>query len=214
METSINEKVPFTREWNILNKISDNLYSVYKKRKNKTEYSLMYIHTFTFVVGRDYKECEKYNLEITNPYELENINEKIKYFRLKSSLYQEEVAKIIGIDRTTYISYENGLRVYPIEVMTKLSNMYNVDLDVLLDDYHRFIYFNQGQNIKKIRKELGLNQDELAELLGVSFNVIKRAEQEKVRFLEKNYIKLQKLYKNSLYCTKNESHNVYNLHKY
>lgn len=194
METSINEKVPFTDKWNILNKISDNLYSVYKKRKNKTEYSLMYIHTFSFIVGNDYKECEKYNLEITNPYELKNINEKIRYFRLRESLYQEDVAKSIGIDRTTYISYENGLRIYPIEVMTKLSDIYNVDLDVLLDDYHRFIYFNQGENIKRIRKELGLNQKELADSLGVSLIVIKRAEQEKVRFLEKNYIKLISFY--------------------
>ena len=194
METSDNEKVPFTREWDILNKIDDNLYTVYKKRKNKTVYSLMYIHTFSFIVGNDYKECEKYNLSITNPYELENINEKIRYFRLRESLYQEDVAKSIGIDRTTYISYENGLRIYPIEVMTKLSDIYNVDLDVLLDDYHRFIYFNQGENIKRIRKELGLNQKELADSLGVSLIVIKRAEQEKVRFLEKNYIKLISFY--------------------
>lgn len=194
METSYNQKVPFTDKWNILNKISDNLYSVYKKRKNKTEYSLMYIHTFSFIVGNDYKECEKYNLEITNPYELKNINEKIRYFRLKETLYQEDVAKSIGIARTTYISYENGLRIYPIDVMTKLSNMYEIDLNDLLDDYHRFIYFNQGENIKRIRKELGLNQKELADSLGVSLIVIKRAEQEKVRFLEKNYIKLIRFY--------------------
>lgn len=198
METSINEKVPFTREWDILNKIDDNLYTVYKKRKNKTVYSLMYIHTFSFIVGNDYKECEKYNLSITNPYELENINEKIRYFRLRESLYQEDVAKRIGIDRTTYISYENGLRIYPIEVMTKLSDIYNVDLDVLLDDYHRFIYFNQGKTIKKIRKELGMNQKELADSLGVSLIVIKRAEQEKVRFLEKNYIKLISFYNENI----------------
>lgn len=196
METSDNEKVPFKREWDILNKISDNLYIVYKKKNNKTVYSLIYIHSFNFIVGNDYKECEKYNL--TNPYELENIHEKIRYFRLRESLCQEEVAKFIGVDRTTYISYENGLRVYTIDVMIKLSDMYNVDLDVLLNDYHRFIYFNQGKNIKKIRKELGLNQKELADLLGVSIIVIKRAEQEKVRFLEKNYIKLMNYYRETI----------------
>ena len=121
---------------------------------------------------------------------MKKINEKIRYFRLKETLYQEDVAKSIGIDRTTYISYENGLRIYPIDVMTKLSNMYEIDLD----DYHRFIYFNQGENIKRIRKELGLNQKELADSLGLSLIVIKRAEQEKVRFLEKNYIKLIRFY--------------------
>lgn len=194
METFDNEKVPFTREWNIYSKIDEKLYILYRNKGSGIIYSPMYIHSFNFILGNDYKECEKYNLTITNPFELNNISDKIRYFRLRESLYQEDVAKAIGIDRTTYISYENGLRVYPIDVMTKLSNIYEVDLNDLLDDYHRFIYFNQGQNIKRIRKDLGLNQKELADSLGVSLIVIKRAEQEKVRFLEKNYIKLMNYY--------------------
>ncbi|MBO5369366.1 MAG: transcriptional regulator [Clostridia bacterium] len=145
-------------------------------------------------MGNDYKECEKYNLEITNPYELKNISDKLRYLRLKESMYQEDVAKMIGIDRTTYVSYETGLRIYPLDVMKKISDLYKIDLDALLDDYHNFIYNNQGQNIKSIRKELGISQKELADSLGVSLIVIKRAEQEKVRFLEKNYIKLMNYY--------------------
>ena len=194
METNVTEKVPFSKEWKILSKAGENLYILYRYENNCIRYAPLYVHSFRFIIGNDYKECEKYNLIITNPYELENINEKIRCFRLRESLYQEDIAKRIGIDRTTYISYEKGLRIYPIEVMTKLSDIYNVDLDVLLDDYHRFIYFNQGKNIKSIRKELGMNQKELAESLGVSLLVIKRAEQEKVRFLEKNYIKLISFY--------------------
>ena len=141
-------------------------------------------------MGNDYKECEKYNLSITNLYQLKNISEKLRYLRLRESLQQKDVAKMIGIDRTTYISYESGLRFYPLNIMLRLADIYKIDLDALLDDYHKFIYFNQGQKIKRIRGELGLNQDELAKLSGISVNVIRKAEQEKVRFLEKNYIKL------------------------
>lgn len=194
METSVNEKVPFTKVWKIFSKIDDNLYILYRHKGNSIFYTPMYIHSFAFIMGNDYKECEKYNLKITNPYELENISDKLRYLRLKESMYQEDVAKMIGIDRTTYISYENGLRIYPLDVMKKISDLYKIDLNALLDDYHNFIYNNQGQNIKRIRKDLGLNQKELADSLGVSLIVIKRAEQEKVRFLEKNYIKLMNYY--------------------
>jgi len=194
METSVNEKVPFTKVWKIFSKIDDNLYILYRHKGNSIIYTPMYIHSFTFIMGNDYKECEKYNLEITNPYELKNISDKLRYLRLKESMYQEDVAKMIGIDRTTYVSYETGLRIYPLDVMKKISDLYKIDLDALLDDYHNFIYNNQGQNIKSIRKELGISQKELDDSLGVSLIVIKRAEQEKVRFLEKNYIKLMNYY--------------------
>ena len=43
-----------------------------------------------------------------------------------------------------------------------------------------------------------MNQKELADSLGVSLIVIKRAEQEKVRFLEKNYIKLISFYNENI----------------
>ncbi len=201
METDVNEKVPFTREWNVLNKVSNNLYTVYRKIKEKTIYSLLYVHSFSFIIGNDYKECEKYNLTITNPNELENMNDKIRYLRLRKSMYQKDVAEYIGIDRATYSTYENGIGVYPKDVMMKLSEMYKIDLDVLLDDYHRFIYYNQGQNIRRIRQDLGLNQEELAESLGVSLIVVKKAEQEKVRFLKKNYIKLMDFYNKQIKIT-------------
>lgn len=150
----------------------------------------MYVHSIKYIIGKDYNECDKFNLEITNSCDIDDIKEKLRYFRLKNSLSQEDVAEYIGIDRKTYRSYENDTRIYPINIMHKMANMYNIDVNLLLDDYHKFIYFGQGKNIKRIRTELGLKQWELAEELGVSLRVIKAAEQEKVRFLKKNYIKL------------------------
>jgi len=61
------------------------------------------------------------------------------------------------------------------------------------------LYNNQGKQIKRIRKDLGgLKQNELADKLNVSIIVIKRAEQNKVRFLKKNYIKLMNYYNEHL----------------
>ena len=96
------------------------------------------------------------------------------------------------------MSYENETRIYPIDIMRKMAKMYDIDVSLILDDYHKFIYFGQGENIRRIRTELGLNQWELAEELGVSLRVIKTAEQEKVRFLKKNYIKLIDYYSENI----------------
>lgn len=150
----------------------------------------MIIYSFRFINGHTYKECEKYNFAVRNFDKLTQISEKLRFIRLHKGLYQDEIAEKIGIDRSTYINYEQGVKVYPYDVMKRLSELYNVDIDVLLDDYHRFIYNNQGKNIKKIRDKFGLKQSELAKELGVSLIVIKRAEEEKVRFLRKNFEKL------------------------
>ena len=154
----------------------------------------MYIHSFKFITGKDYNECEKYNLTVSSIDELESINEKLRYLRLEKSLYQEEVAKIIGVDKTTYNEYEKGVNFYSIDTMKKLATLYEVDMDFLLDDYHRFVYSNQGIKIKKIRKDLGMKQHELANKLNIGVHVLKKAEQEKATLKRKNYQKLVMYY--------------------
>lgn len=161
-------------------------------------YAPLIIYSFRFINGHTYKECEKYNFAVKDFNKLTQIGEKLRFIRLNKGLYQDEVAEKVGIDRSTYINYENGVRVYPYDTMKRLAELYNVDINVLLDDYHRFIYNNQGKNIKTIRKTLGLKQYELANELGVSLTVIKRAEQEEVRFLRKNFNKLMNYYKSIL----------------
>ncbi len=77
--------------------------------------------------------------------------------------------------------------------MNKLANLFEVDVYDLLDDYNRFIYDGQGKNIKKIRKELGITQKELAELMDTEVYKIKRFEQEKVRISKYNWEKLKSI---------------------
>ena len=77
--------------------------------------------------------------------------------------------------------------------MNKLANLFEVDVYDLLDDYNRFIYDCQGKNIKKIRKELGITQKELAELMDTEVYKIKRFEQEKVRISKYNWEKLKSI---------------------
>ena len=58
--------------------------------------------------------------------------EKIKEFRLKKKLSQEEVAKVLGISRPTYNAIESGRQKLDIEEAQKLARLFSIGVDELL----------------------------------------------------------------------------------
>ena len=80
---------------------------------------------------------------------------------------QREVADHLGIDRTTYIHYEENERdYYPIQHMEKLADLYDVPVTELLDEYNLFLYGNQGRKIRTQRTSLGMIREQYAKALG------------------------------------------------
>ena len=57
---------------------------------------------------------------------------RLKELRKEKSLYQKDVAAHLGIDRTTYVKYENGSSEPPIEALLELCRFYSVSMDYLL----------------------------------------------------------------------------------
>lgn len=62
------------------------------------------------------------------------INERIKEFRNQLHLSQEYVAKFLGINRATYTQMENGKRKITAEDVLKLSELFGVTADALLNE--------------------------------------------------------------------------------
>ena len=56
----------------------------------------------------------------------------LKALRESKGLYQKDVAKAIGVDRTTYVRYERGDSEPSFEILDKLANFFNVSTDCLL----------------------------------------------------------------------------------
>lgn len=56
---------------------------------------------------------------------------KITELRKNKGLTQNEMAKILGVARTTYSSYEQNRRVPDTEIQNKIADFYNVTLDYL-----------------------------------------------------------------------------------
>ena len=57
---------------------------------------------------------------------------RLKELRLSRSLYQKDIASFLGIDRTTYVKYENGTSEPPIDTLLRLCEYYHVSMDDLL----------------------------------------------------------------------------------
>lgn len=63
-----------------------------------------------------------------------NINERIKNYRNQLHLSQDYVANFIGINRATYTQMENGNRKITAEDVSKLSELFGVTADALLNE--------------------------------------------------------------------------------
>ena len=70
---------------------------------------------------------------------------------------------------------------YPIDKLSRIAELLEVDITDLLDEYNRFLYDGQGWQIRKIRKSMGLTQYQFGKLYGVSAGAVKRWESGKVR---------------------------------
>ena len=121
--------------------------------------------------------------------------DKLRWYRLEDGYLQAEIAEIIGIYRSTYIHYEEPTRkFYELDKLQLLADLYQVDIECLLDDYMLFLYRGQGKQLKAMRKELGMTQRQFADMVGVRYISLKQWERERCVMLYENYIKVKHVY--------------------
>ena len=155
----------------------------------------MYLHSFRFIAPKKVSEAQKFALKFPTADKIETVADKLRYYRYKKGMYQLDVADYLGIDKGTYIDYENPDRdYYSAEIMEKLAELFCVDVYDLLDDYNKFLYDGQGRNIRKFREQLQITQEELARKMNVSLLKVKRWEKNKVRMFKFTYDKLMMLF--------------------
>ncbi|WP_226088518.1 helix-turn-helix domain-containing protein [Vibrio bathopelagicus] len=58
--------------------------------------------------------------------------DKIKWLREGRKMRQEDVAKAIGITKSTYIKYEKGTQSLQLEVVEKIARLYGVSVSELV----------------------------------------------------------------------------------
>ena len=58
--------------------------------------------------------------------------ENIRNLRIDQGYTQKKVAEYLGVSQNTYSQYEIGVLNYPVDVLIKLADFYNVSIDYLL----------------------------------------------------------------------------------
>lgn len=125
--------------------------------------------------------------------DLSTIGSRIKYYRLLNNLTQEDLAAKSNLDRATIIRYENNLVNHSIDTLDKIAAVLKIIPSIIYDDYLNFTSNNYGYKIKELRKELGLTQKELSNLLAVHRKTVGMWEKEQSYPTKENYLKLAKI---------------------
>ena len=87
---------------------------------------------------------------------MEKFHEKLKMLRKKKGLTQQEVAKLVHVERGVYTNWELGNRNPNYENLSMLACVFDVSIDYLLGDYleiskERYLKLQGGK--KKILEE-------------------------------------------------------------
>lgn len=58
---------------------------------------------------------------------------RLRNLREDNDLLQKQIAEELGIKRQVYGLYENGKRTIPIDLLSKLADLYNTSTDYILE---------------------------------------------------------------------------------
>ena len=75
-----------------------------------------------------------------------SLGEKLLRLRKEMKMTQDDVAKILGMSRTSFSKYENGNSAPPLQVLRKIAAIYNVGLEFLIFDENTSIRLNDSQS--------------------------------------------------------------------
>ncbi len=132
---------------------------------------------------------------------------KLKDIREDNDISQEEMAKILGVNRSTYSLWELGINIIPLKNLCDFADYFNYSIDYVLGISNNRLSKNLikglnlqklGSNMKKIRIKHELSQENVANLLGVTQACITRYEKGIICISTSNLYKFSREFKISL----------------
>ncbi len=188
MESYDEKQAPFDEKWRVFRRLCGHSYIMVQNISGVVNFSPLFIYSFPLLAPHHLLESEKFNIRFSDPSMITEISDKLRWYRYRKALLQREVADYIGVDRSTYIHYEEmGRDYYPIENMEKLATLFGVPVTELLDDFNMFLYNDQGKQIREKRMSLNMTQREYANMLGVPLCNLKKWEMNRVRIFKSTW---------------------------
>ena len=99
-----------------------------------------------------------YNGEFTTEERKAMTAQVLQDMRKSKKLSQKEVAAQLKIPATTYNTYESGRTEPPIEILVRLSHLYGVPVDIIVQRDRTF------RTADDVQRQISAYKDELAEL--------------------------------------------------
>ena len=102
---------------------------------------------------------------------------RLRDIREDNDLSQEKISKILGVKRSTYSLWELGINIMPLKSLADFADYFNISLDytVGLSNDRNSDRLSKGldlkvlgNNMRAIRLENGLSQENIADILGVT----------------------------------------------
>ena len=87
----------------------------------------------------------------------EHIARNLRTIRTRRCMNQSEMARLIGITRSSYVNYELGKRVPDAEVLFNIATRFGINMDTLFET-DRYVFLS-------LLEKSDLYEDELAELI-------------------------------------------------
>ncbi len=106
--------------------------------------------------------------------------ERLTELREEKNLKQNEIAKILNIDKSVYGKYEREYIIIPIKYLNLLCEYFNISLDYIFSftnkkNYNNITSINKeksSKRLKEFRKENNLTQVKLAKILNIANGTI------------------------------------------
>ncbi len=114
------------------------------------------------------------------------LGKKLLNLRKEYKMTQNDVAKILGMSRTSFSKYENGIANPPLQVLRKIAAIYNVGLEYLIFDENTLIRLNDPLNEDDETAEVPFSK--ITDLKPIEKEIIGKfrtfSDEEKTEFIE------------------------------
>lgn len=187
---------PFGAKWSMFCRLKVHSYVLAANVAGTLKVAPLQILRFPVILPHKLLDAERFNLQYLDLSDITEIADKLRWYRYQKGLRQRDVADYIGIDRSTYIHYEEaGRDYYPQDHMKKLAELFEVPMEDLLDEYNLFLLRGQSKQIKALRMQRDLTQKAYAQELGVPLQKYKRWETGAVQIFKSTW---ERYFKQSL----------------
>lgn len=114
------------------------------------------------------------------------LGKKLLNLRKEYKMTQNDVAEILGMSRTSFSKYENGIANPPLQVLRKIAAIYNVGLEYLIFDENTLIRLNDPLNEDDETAEVPFSK--ITDLKPIEKEIIGKfrtlSDEEKTEFIE------------------------------